>query len=479
MRREDIEKIYDQGKDAVVDLILQLLERIEKLENNIEKLEGQLKKDSHNSSKPPSSDGLKKKKRTRSQRKRTGKKPGGQNGHPGNTLEMVATPDHVVKIKVKTCTCCGKSIKGVAKKGYDARQKFEIPAPVVEVTEYRAEITDCPHCGAENRAVFPEGVTHKTQYGDYLRSVSVYFTNYQLIPLERNAEIFHDLFNVPLSEGTIVAASARCGEALSGFSEWVIEVIMKSRVVNFDETGVNICSSLHWVHTAGTPLLTAYFAHKRRGSEAVDAFDVLPGFTGRAVHDHLPVYFKYSCSHALCNAHHIRELTYMYEHEGQKWAQKMIECLLEIKHSVEKAGEKGKLISSSLMRKYEAKYKDIGRQGFRKNPISKEKRMIKKRGRPGKTKIQNLLVRFRDYQNEILAFMHDLDVPFDNNLAERDLRMIKVQQKISGLFRTMAGAELFCKIRSFISTVKKQGLNVIESIYQIMIGKQIYLDFAV
>jgi len=436
-----------------------------------------LAKDSHNSSKPPSTDGLKKKKRTRSQRKRTGKKSGGQQGHEGKTLEMSATPDRVVKIKVTTCSCCGKSIKRAHKKGYEARQRFEIPAPVVEVTEYQAEITDCPHCGAENKAVFPEGITHKTQYGDYLRSIAVYFRNYQLIPLERNAEIFSDLFNVPLSEGTIVAASARCKEALCGFSEWVIERMQKSHVANFDETGVNICGSLHWIHTAGTPLLTAYFAHKRRGSEAIDALDILPGFTGIAVHDHLPVYFKYSCRHALCNAHHIRELTYMHEHEDQEWAQKMIDCLLEIKQSVEKAGEKGKFISSSIMRNYEKKYKDILRQGFRKNPLSKENTR-KKRGRPGKTKIQNLLVRLRDFQNETLGFMYDLEVPFDNNLAERDLRMIKVQQKISGLFRTMAGAELFCKIRSFISTVKKQGLNVIESIHQVMIGNQIYLDFA-
>jgi len=481
IKREDIEAIYDQGKEVMVDFVMNLIQeftaKIAALTERVNDLEKRLAKDSHNSSKPPSSDGLKKKKRTRSQRKRTGKKTGGQNGHPGNTLEMVGTPDHVVKIKVKTCKCCGKSIKGAHKKGYEARQKFEIPAPIVEVTEYQAEITDCPHCGAENRAVFPEGITHKTQYGDYLRSIAVYFRNYQLIPLERNAEIFRDLFNVPLSEGTIIAASARCGEALNGFSEWLIEKIMKTRVVNCDETGVNICGSLHWIHTAGTPLLTAYLAHKRRGAEAIDAFGILSGFTGRAVHDHWPVYFKYLCQHALCNAHHIRELTYMFEHEGQKWAQKMIDCLLEIKQSVDKAREKGKLIEPSQMRIYEDTYKDIVRQGFRKNPLSKEK-MIKKRGRPGKTKIQNLLVRLRDFQNETLAFMYDLDVPFDNNLAERDLRMIKVQQKVSGLFRTMTGAEQFCRIRSFISTVKKQGLNVIESIYQIMIGKQIYLNFA-
>ena len=469
MKREDIEKIYDAGKDAVVGLILQLYERIEKLES-------QLAKNSQNSSKPPSSDGLKKKKRTRSQRKRSGKKSGGQNGHTGKTLEMSSNPDHVVKIKNKTCKCCGKSIKGAHCKDYEARQKFEIPAPLVEVTEYQAEITDCPHCGTENRAEFPEGITHKTQYGDYLRSIAVYFRNYQLIPLERNAEIFSDLFNVPLSEGTIVAASVRCGDALSGFREWLLERILKSSVVHFDETGVNIFGSLHWIHTAGTQLLTAYFVHKRRGSEAINKFNILPCFNGKAVHDHLPVYFKYSCDHALCNAHHLRELTYMFEHEGQKWAQKMIDCLLEIKNSVDKARIKGKLIPSALMISYEKKHMEILRQGFRKNPLLKE-RIIKKRGRPGKTNIQNLLFRLRDYRNEVLAFMYDLNVPFDNNLAERDLRMIKVQQKISGLFRTTDGAEQFCRIRSFISTVRKQGLNVIDSIYQVMIGNQVYLDF--
>ncbi len=167
----------------------------------------------------------------------------------------------------------------------------------------------------------------------------------------------------------------------------------------------------------------------------------------------------------------------MYEHEGQEWAQKMIYCLLEIKQAVDKASVKGKLIPLTLMMKFEENYRDIVRKGFRQNPISIDN-AVKKRGRPKKTNIQNLLVRLRDYQNKVLAFMYDLDIPFDNNFAERDLRMIKVQQKISGLFRTMAGAELFCRIRSFISTVRKQGLNVIESICQIMTGKQIYLNFS-
>jgi transposase len=469
MRREDIEKIYDQGKDAVVDLIVQLIERIEKLEQ-------QVNRDSHNSSKPPSSDGLQKNKKTRSQRKRSGKKSGGQVGHKGNTLEMTDNPDYVVKLQIKKCNCCHASLHDVQSKVYEARQEFEIPAPAVEVTEYQAEIKYCPYCSMENKAEFPAGITHKAQYGNYLRSIAVYFRNYELLPLERSAEMFEDIFRVPLSQGTVVAASKRCAEALTGFEDWVIEKIKKSSVVNFDESGVNIGGSLHWLHTAGTSLLTTYFAHKRRGSEAIDAMGILPGFSGTAVHDHLPAYFKYSCDHSLCNAHHIRELIFVYEQEEQKWAKNMIDCLLEIKESVESAAVKGKLIKSSLMIQYEKKYKVILRQGFRMNPLP-EVDIGKKRGRKKKTKTLNLLFRLRDFQKETLRFMYDLDVPFDNNLAERDIRMIKVQQKISGLFRTSCGAEQFCIIRSFISTVKKQGLNVIEAIHQIMCGNQIYIDF--
>src|SRR4030042_1033793 len=257
MKREEIEKIYDQGKDTVVEFIMQLLEKIEILTKRVNELEQKLSKDSHNSSKPPSSDGLKK--RTRSQRKRSGKKTGGQAGHKGSTLEMTDTPDHVVKLRIKKCNCCHGSLKGVQSKGYEARQEFEIPAPAVEVTEYRAEIKDCPHCGKENKAAFPTGITHKTQYGNYLRSITVYFRNYELLPLERSAEMFEDIFKVPLSQGTIIAASQRCAEALSGFESWVIEKIKKSRVVDFDESGVNIGGSLHWLHTAGTPFVTTYF----------------------------------------------------------------------------------------------------------------------------------------------------------------------------------------------------------------------------
>ena len=488
MEREEIEKVYDQGKEAVVNLVegiikeftaqlVVLTNRIEKLENHIEKLEGQLTKNSHNSSKPPSSDGLKKKIRTKSQRKKSGKKSGGQEGHKGKNLEMTGFPDEKIKLSIKKCHCCGESLQGIDAKDHDKRQKFEIPKISVYVTEYQAEIKDCPHCGTECRANFPEGITHKTQYGNYLRAIAVYLRNYELIPVERSAEIFEDIFSIPLSEGTIVNSTKKCSKSLVGFHEWVRQKLINSGIVCFDETGVNIEGKLHWLHSAGTPELTSYFVHKKRGSEAFDAMGILPEFKGRAVHDHWQSYFKYDCNHSLCNAHHLRELTFIYEHHGQQWAKKMIDFICKLKCEVDEVATQGKLIEASQMKKFERKYKRILNEGFKEIPPPEPEKEIK-RGRKSKGKALCLLERLRDFQNETLAFMYDLDVPFDNNLAERDIRMIKVQQKISGLFRSFCGAEQFCLIRSFISTVKKQGFNVLDALEKILDGQQVYFEFS-
>ncbi|MGC9385233.1 MAG: IS66 family transposase [Kosmotogaceae bacterium] len=469
MKREDAEKIYDLGKDAVVDLILHLVDRIEKLE-------GQLKKNSHNSSKPPSSDGLKKKKRTRSQRKPSGKKSGGQKGHEGKTLEQSDNPDEIISLSVDICSHCEGLLGNCTPKNHDRRQVFDIPQISVHITEYQAEIKDCPHCGAENKADFPEDVTHKVQYGNYLKGVATYFRNYQLVPIERSKEIFEDLFSIPLCEGTLVNITKKCAESLNGFYDWVIEKLKHSGVVNFDETGVNIGGKLHWLHNASTPLLTSYFVHQKRGSDACDALGILPVFKGTAVHDHWSSYFKYDCNHSLCNSHHLRELMFVYEHYEQKWAQKMISFLCELKYEVEKAGSERKLLENHRMKYYENRYKRILREGFYTNPPP-EPDEKKKRGRKKKGKVLCLLERLRDHRKEVLAFMYDLDVPFDNNLAERDVRMIKVQQKVSGLFRTFSGAEQFCIIRSFISTVKKQGFCVLDALGKIFNGEKVYLEF--
>jgi len=470
MKREEIEKIYDLGKDAVVDLILQLVDRIEKLE-------AQLKKNSNNSSKPPSSDGLKRKNKTRSQRKRSGKSPGGQKGHEGKNLEMTDSPDETIVLPVNICSCCGESLINVKAKGFDRRQKSDIPKITIHTTEYQAEIKDCGNCGTRNRADFPEEITHKNQYGNHLRAIAVYFRNYELIPVERSAEIFEDIFGVPLSEGTIVNTTKRCAGSLTGFHDWVLEKLIHSALVHFDETGVNIEGKLHWLHSAGTSLLTSYLVHKKRGSDAFDAMGILPVFKGRAVHDHWQSYFKYDCAHSLCNAHHLRELTFVYEYYKQQWAKKMIDFLCELKENVDRIKMNSPSLESDQIKRYERKYKRILSEGFEANPLP-DNYVSGKRGRKLKGKIISLLERLRDFQKETLAFMYDFNVPFDNNLAERDIRMVKVQQKISGLFRTFCGAEQFCLIRSFISTVKKQNFSVIDALEKILDGEQVYLQFS-
>jgi len=273
-----------------------------------------------------------------------------------------------------------------------------------------------------------------------------------------------------------VNTTKRCAGALYEYQEWMLEKLIYSEVVNFDETGINIGGKLHWLHNASTPLLTSYFVHKKRGSEAFNDMGILPLFKGKAVHDHWSAYLKYDCDHTLCNAHHLRELTFVYEHHNQLWAKKMIDFLNEVKIRVEIAEKQGNLIELSLAKKYEKKYRRILKEGFNINPPPNTEG-IKKRGRKAKGKILCLLERLKKYQKETLAFMYDLNVPFDNNLAERDIRMIKVQQKISGLFRSFGGAEEFSLIRSFISTVKKQKLNVLDTISNILEGKQIYQEF--
>jgi transposase len=481
MNREQIELIYDQGKEEMVNFVENLLKEFQhQLNDYINKIENQqsiLAKNSQNSSKPPSSDGLKKNRSVKSQRKKSNNKVGGQKGHKGSTLNMSDAPDNIIKLQINKCSCCGKSLKNIKASNHDKRQEFEIPKISVNITEYQSEIKDCPHCGTECKAKFPKGITHKTQYGKYLYSIAVYLRNYELIPVERSAEIFKDIFSIPLSPGTILNTTKRCAEALCGYQEWILDKLIHSKVVNFDETGINIGGKLHWLHNASTPLLTSYFVHKKRGSEAFNDMGILPLFKGKAVHDHWSAYLKYDCDHVLCNAHHLRELTFVYEHHNQLWAKKMIELLNEARIKVEIAQDQGKLIESTLSKKYEKKYRRILQEGFYINPPPNSDR-IKKRGRKAKGKILCLLERLRKYQKETLAFMYDLNVPFDNNLAERDIRMMKVQQKISGLFRSFCGAEEFSLIRSFISTVKKQKISVIDAISNILEGEKNYLKFS-
>jgi transposase len=484
IQREQILELYKAGPDAVVSFITQfqdlvnnlgqkveeqqrLIEQqagqIQKQEKRIEELEAIIKKDSHNSNKPPSSDGYRK--RSLEQKKRSGRRPGGQRGHEGNTLRMVSNPDKVRVHKVTICGKCGRSLRRKKVIEYDRRQVFEIPPIKVEVTEHRVEIKACDRCGEVSAAAFPKDVTHKAQYGNRLKAYAVYIKNYGLLSYERAAELFEDLFSVPLSLGTLVNIDRNCADRLEEVVGSIKENIVASPIVHFDETGMRIEGKLHWLHVSSTDELTYYMPHKKRGNKATDEIGILPHFRGKAVHDGWSSYFKYLCDHVLCNAHHIRELTFIYEHYGQKWAKSMIDFLLEVKEKREKIKRRG--FDPETIKEKENRYRKIIAAGMRANPPPVDDGRKKKRGRKKKSDVLNLLERLKRYEKATLAFMYDFTVPFDNNLGERDIRMMKVQQKISGTFRSFEGALSFCKIRSYISTIKKRNMNVISAIQDV------------
>ena len=479
--REHILNAYKAGPDAVVSLVEYLHERFQesldelsnglaelsetnkKLVTRIQALEEKINKDSHNSNKPPSSDGLARK--FSRKRQPTGKKPGGQKGHEGTTLAMVKHPQHVQIHQVNSCHGCGRSLQHHRARGYEPRQVFDIPPIVVEVTEHRAQIKRCPHCGELSVAAFPDGVSRTTQYGTRLKAFAVYLKNYGFLSYDRSAQAFSDLFSLPLSVGTLASIDQRCARRVEGVVEQIRQKLIRARVVHFDETGLNINGELYWLHAAGTLGFTYYYPHKRRGTEADDQIGILPRLKGNAVHDNWKPYMKYDCSHSLCNAHHIRELTAVYELGGQPWAQWMIGFLIESKQAVEQEKKAGKKkLAPRVIREYKNRYKTILAAGMKANPPPNRAESPGKRGRLKRSKARNLLERLAKLENETLRYLLDFDVPFDNNLAERDIRMMRVQQKVSGSFRSYEGALSFCRIRSYISTIRKQGLSVIDAI---------------
>ena len=474
--REEALAIYHAGPETVVKVICELSAQVAKLSEEISilkervlTLEEQKSKNSHNSSKPPSTDGFQKK--TRSMRPNGKRKTGGQNGHQGHTLKMVDKPDHVERHNVTECEKCKSSLSEKEANDIERRQVFDIPPSELEVTEHQAEIKQCPNCDHMNKAVFPEDVNAPVQYGARIKSMAVYLKGYQLLPLERTAELFEDLFSCPLSEGTLNNIINIASKHLKDPVDQIKEQIKAAEVAHFDETGMSVMGKRHWLHTASTNEFTYYEIHGKRGSEAMDDIGILPDFLGRAIHDFWKPYWTYeACAHGLCNAHHLRELIFLHEEQQQVWAKNMIDCLLKIKETVDEARHIQNHLEKEQLETFKAIYESIIAEGYAENPVRNKPPGPKKRGRVKKSKAGNLLERLDEYQSEALAFMYDFNVPFDNNLAERDVRMAKVQQKISGTFRSEHGAKAFCRIRSYISTVKKNSLNVLETIEGIFKG---------
>ena len=479
----DCQQLEKLDKTSLIKLILTMQQQLAEQDDLIQRLSGQmveqqallqtlrdqLAKDSHNSSKPPSSDGLKKPK-TRSLRQKGQRPKGGQPGHQGNTLKMVAEPDYVEPHRVTSCPHCQTDLSDIEPMGYEKRQVFDVPPVRIEVTEHQAEIKQCPDCGQQVKGEFPPHITQAAQYGPRLKAQASYLNNYHFIPLARTEELLTDFYGQSPSEPVIIEANTQLVQQTEPSRASIKQQLIAASVANFDESGLRIEGKLHWLHVVSTPELTLYHVHRKRGQEGMAAGGVLPQFQGGAVHDHWSSYLKFdNCRHYFCNAHHLRELQFIQEQYQQAWAAEMAQLLLDIKAEVECTPPPAISLPPERLAHYEAEYDKLIAKGLAANPPL-DNPPPKKRGRPKQSPPQNLLDRLQAHKSGTLAFMYDFRVPFDNNLAERDVRMVKVKLKVSGTFRTQSGADNFCAIRSYISTVRKQGHNVIDAIYHAFVG---------
>ena len=428
----------------------------------LQRLSDQTVKNSQNSSKPPSSDGLSKPPRPKSLRPKGQKPLGGQPGHQGDTLKAVVQPDHIEPHPVMACAHCHASLENAPVIGYQKRQVFDIPPVKVEVTEHQAESKFCQTCGQTTTAPFPAEVSQAIQYGPRLKAQATYLNEYDFLSLERTAQFFLDMYGHTLAEDTIRHANARIAQNVAPVNQVIIDQICQAEVVDADETGLRVAGKLHWLHVASTPTLTAYTVHAKRGWVAMEEAGILNHLQGRLVHDHLKSYYTiHTGPHALCNAHHLRELEFNQQQYEQPWAENLADLLREIHLTVEQTRPIQDHLPAESLADFEQRYIALITEGESLNPPPERP---PKGRRPKQTPPRNLLDRLRDHRTEVLAFMHDFRVPFDNNLAERDLRMMKVKQKVSGGFRTLAGAAEFAAIRGYISTMRKQGRPVLEAL---------------
>ena len=466
----DPDFFFTAPREEIAKLFYELLAKLEAQDAKIKELEARLNKDSHNSSKPPSSDGYSKS-APKSLRGKSGKKSGGQPGHPGKTLYFCESPDVTLVCELAPQCECGCDLEDAPVIDTQKRQVFDIPPQKIVVTEYQASAKRCPGCGKIHRGVFPTGVDQPVQYGSNIKAYAVYFTQQHFLPLERAAKIMNDLFGASFTEASILSAIQIAASDLKPVVESIKQALIRASLLHVDETGMRVMSKLHWFHSASNRALTYYRMHTKRGAIAMDEIGILPYFKGTLLHDFWKPYFKYACEHGLCNAHLLRELISLEEETGQKWATQLKKLLLEIKASVDVAKAKGvETLDDVMLMDFEDRFLTIVACGLTENP---EAEKSGKRGRVKQTKGRNLALRFDDRAESIYSFMHNFAVPFDNNLAERDIRMVKVRQKVSGCFRTERGAEDFATIRSYLSTMRKQGQNIMLALRSLFQGAPI------
>jgi transposase len=437
-------------------------------------LQARLAKDSHHSSKPPATDPLGRK-RPRSQRRRSGKKPGGQLGHPGETLHLVATPDEVVEHRPAVCLACQTPLDETAPvTGYERRQVRDLPPGRLVVREHRALRVRCPACEQVQIAAFAVEAPSRAQYGPRLRALAVSLLEQQLIPSARVRALCAEVVGAPVSLGTLTRWGQPGAETLVPVEEQIKAALQRAPVLHSDETGVRRAGRLAWAPVACPSRLTHDAIRPQRGSAATDAIGILPGYQGVSVHDGWKPYRTYtSCRQAWCTIHHLRALTFVEEDYHQPWAQQLKELLLAMKAAVATARARGApALPAAERRVFVARYEDLLVSGLAANPPPP--RRPHQRGRVKQTPAQHLLERLWLGQDEVLAFLHDPTIPFDNIQAKQDLRMLKVQQKIAGSFRADTGSEAFTRIRGYCASLRKQGVALLAALETVFTGQPLY-----
>lgn len=455
----DLDCISVAEKDELIRTLFAhvtaLTSQVAALTAKVAELEGRLAQNSRNSSKPPSSDGLNKPK-PKSLRKAGQNPSGGQQGHTGHTLKKIAHPDHVEPhFPPSHCAACHLPLS--APVVVETRQVFDMPPLRPEVTEHQV-LEACCACGKVHRGKFPDDVTAPVQYGARIKAAMVHLTHQHMMPVARTGELMGDLFGLPISDATVLAINEEARALLAPTVSAIGEALKTAPVAHADETGMRVAGKLHWLHVLATPALTWLGSHANRGKNAFDAFGILIAFAGTLVHDGWKSYRDLACVHALCNAHHLRELTYVFEELGQAWAKSLIELLIDACHEVKVSG---KPLAAERIAHYRSAYTVMLACGEAANPRAPP---TGKRGRTKQSKALNLIDRLRVHADDVWRFMTDHGVPFSNNIAEQAVRMPKVKQKVSGGFRTVAGLETFCTIRSYLATLHKQGDNLFHAL---------------
>jgi transposase len=462
-----VQALYEQSQEQVTLLLARVRD-----------LEARLAKDSHNSGKPPASDGLRRK--PKSLRKPSGKKAGGQIGHRGQTLHLVAVPDTVVEHRPTHCAHCGTALDDSPVVAQERRQVHELPPLRLVVREHQGLHLRCPACQQVSAAPFPADVPSRVQYGPRLRALAVYLVEAQFVPFGRTQQLLSDLLGVRLARGTVVGWVQQAARTLAPVDAAIKAALVRAPVLHHDETGVRRGGRLAWAHVASTTRLTHYAIHAKRGAEATDAIGILPVFGGVSVHDGWVGYRAYTaCRHALCNVHHLRELTFLEEEYQQAWAGDLKALLRQMRDTADRARAQGARQMSSAQRDaLVARYRDLLAAGLAANPPPAARRRPGQRGRSKQSPARNLLERLLLGQEQVLAFLDDLAIPFDNNQAERDLRGLKIQQKVSGCFRSDVGADAFACLRGYVATLRKQGQALLAALHTIFAGPLLYPAFA-